>query len=131
MKSSEKKAFIKTPSTRSLRSNNSNDDELSVVISRPVAQLIDGMSNFFLPKKNTTNISQRQQSVQKAMNYLRNKKNKSCNANVLKRFNKILKTKTKRENNKSQSLARSILNSSKTPRIRRKPVNLTDDSLSK
>ena len=68
-----KTRLTKKSSTRSLRSNNSTEDETPTVITRPVAQLIDGMSNFFLPKKdkmiNNNNI-QRQQSVQKAMKYL-------------------------------------------------------------
>ncbi|CAF4052255.1 unnamed protein product [Rotaria sp. Silwood2] len=129
IKSSGKKSLMKTSSTtRSLRSHNSNEDDIPMIISRPVAQLIDGMSNFFLPKKHKINNTQRQQSVQKAMNYLRNKTIKSSNRNVLKRLNaKIQSTKTN-ENNKNQLIARSILASSKTSRIRRKPLNLTDDS---
>lgn len=79
------------------------------------------MSNFFLPKKDkTNNNNQRQQSVQKAMKYLRNKTMKSSNK-------KILPVSPTRKN---QLLARSILASSKTPRIRRKPVILTDESSS-
>ena len=116
MKSPRKKSLTKTSSTRSLRSKNSSEDESSpAVISRPVAQLIDGMSKFFLPKKDTINNSQRQQSVQKAMKYLRNQTSKS----------KISPTR------KNQLLARSILASSKTSRLRRKPLILTDEILSK
>ena len=118
----------KSLSTRALRSNNSTEDESPVVISRPVAQLIDGMSNFFLPKKDKINNIQRQQSVQKAMKYLRNKTIKPASTKVLKRLNTVPMTTKKNENDKNQLLARSILASSKTPRIRRKPVNLTDDS---
>ncbi len=91
------------------------------MISRPVAQLIDGMSNFFLPKKDQMNNNQRKQSVQKAMKYLRNKTIKPSHT-------KILKTSPTRNN---QLLARSILASSKIPRIRKKPVILTDESSSK
>jgi hypothetical protein len=116
MKSSRKKSLTKTSSTRSLRSKTSTEDELSpTVITRPVAQLIDGMSNFFLPKKDKINNSQRQQSVQKAMKYLRNKTSKS-------------KTFPPSPTRKNQLLARSILASSKTQRLRKKPVNLTDES---
>jgi molybdopterin biosynthesis enzyme len=79
------------------------------------------MSNFFLPKKDKINNIQRQQSVQKAMKYLRNK------PKALKRLNTTIPI-TK---NKNQLLARSILASSKIPRIRRKPGNQTDDSSSK
>jgi hypothetical protein len=89
------------------------------------------MSNFFLPKKdkiNNNNI-QRQQSVQKAMKFLRNKTIKPSNTKVLKRLNTT--PATKKEKYKNQSLARSILASSKTPRVRRKPLNLTEDSPSK
>jgi hypothetical protein len=78
------------------------------------------MSNFFLPKKDKINNSQRQQSVQKAMKYLRNKTIKASKT-------KIFQTSPTRKN---QLLARSILASSKTSRIRRKPVVLTDESLS-
>jgi len=82
------------------------------------------MSNFFLPKKDKINNIQRQQSVQKAMKYLRNK---TIKPKPLKRLNTTIPiTKTK-----NQLLARSILASSKIPRIRRKPVNLTDDSSSR
>jgi hypothetical protein len=80
------------------------------------------MSNFFLPKKDKINNSQRQQSIQKAMKYLRNKTLKSSNSK------KIFQTSPTRKN---QLLARSILDSSKTPRIRRKPVILTDESPAK
>jgi len=119
MKSSRKKSLTKTPPTRSLRNKTSTEDEISpTIITRPVAQLIDGMSNFFLPKKDKINNSQRQQSVQKAMKYLRNKTSKS----------KTLPTSPTRKN---QLLARSILASSKTQRLRKKPVILTDESLSK
>lgn len=105
----EKKSETKTP-TRSLRSKTVSEEKLSPVLTRPVAQLIDGMSNFFLPNKdklnnNTNNNNKRQQSVQKAMKFLRNKNSK----------------------NKNQLIARSILASSKTPRVRRKPVTLTDE----
>ncbi|CAF5222390.1 unnamed protein product, partial [Rotaria magnacalcarata] len=86
MKSSGRKSLTTASSTRSLRSRTSNDDEIPIVMSRPVAQLIDGMSNFFLPKKHQNN-SQRQQSVQKAMNYLRNKTIKSSSQTILKRLN--------------------------------------------
>jgi hypothetical protein len=111
MKSSRKKSLTKTPPTRSLRNKTSTEDEISpTIITRPVAQLIDGMSNFFLPKKDKINNSQRQQSVQKAMKYLRNKTSPT---------------------RKNQLLARSILASSKTQRLRKKPVILTDESLSK
>jgi len=85
------------------------------------------MSNFFLPKKdkinntNNNNNNQRQQSVQKAMKFLRNKITKHSNT-------KILQTSPTRKN---QLLARSILASSKTQRIRRKPVISTDESPSK
>ncbi|CAF1143595.1 unnamed protein product [Rotaria sp. Silwood1] len=134
IKSSEKKSLMKkTSSTRSLRSHNSNEDDIPMIMSRPVAQLIDGMSNFFLPKKHKINNTQRQQSVQKAMNYLRNKTIKTSNRNVLKRLNTKLPsstTTTKNENNKNQLIARSILASSKTSRIRRKPLNLSDDTSS-
>mgnify|MGYP001026567112 FL=1 len=98
-----KKSENKTP-TRSLRSKTISEEKISPVLTRPVAQLIDGMSNFFLPKKdksNNNNNNKRQQSVQKAMKILRHK---------------------------NQSMARSILASSKTPRLRRKPVILTDES---
>lgn len=118
MKSSRKKSVTRTSSTRSLRSKTSTEDELSpTIITRPVAQLIDGMSNFFLPKKDKINNSQRQQSIQKAMKYLRNKTSKS----------KSFPSPTR----KNQLLARSILASSKTERLRKKPVILTDESSSK
>ncbi|UJR10028.1 hypothetical protein I4U23_014251 [Adineta vaga] len=119
-KAGKQKSLKKTSSTRSLRSKNSSEDETPSVISRPVAQLIDGMSNFFLPKKDKINNIQRQQSVQKAMKYLRNK---PSNSKVLKRIHTVPMAK-----NKNQSLARSILASSKTSRARRKPLNLVDDS---
>ncbi|CAF1051676.1 unnamed protein product [Rotaria sordida] len=131
---SEKKSLIKTTSSkRSLRSHNSNEDEIPMIISRPVAQLIDGMSNFFLPKKhklnnNNNNNTKRQKSVQKAMNYLRNKTIKTSNRNILKRLNQTIQTTKTNDNDKNQLIARSILASSKTSRIRRKPLNLTDDS---
>jgi len=79
------------------------------------------MSNFFLPKKdkiNNNNNNQRQQSVQKAMKFLRNKTSNT----------KIVQTSPTRKN---QLLARSILASSKTQRIRRKPVVSTDESPAK
>ncbi|CAM4797785.1 unnamed protein product [Rotaria magnacalcarata] len=126
MKSSGRKSLTTASSTRSLRSRTSNDDEIPIVMSRPVAQLIDGMSNFFLPKKHQNN-SQRQQSVQKAMNYLRNKTIKSSSQTILKRLNTRLQAKNKNEKDKNQLLARNILASSKTSRIRRKPLNLSDD----
>ncbi len=56
------------------------------------------------------------------MKYLRNKTLKSSNSK------KIFQTSPTRKN---QLLARSILDSSKTPRIRRKPVILTDESPAK
>ena len=118
----------KSLSTRALRSNNSTEDETAAVISRPVAQLIDEMSNFFLPKKDQMNNIERQQSVQKAMKYLINKTIKPWNTKVLQRLNTVPMTTNKNENDKNQLLARSILASSKTPRIGRKPVNLTNDS---
>jgi GTP-binding protein EngB required for normal cell division len=121
MKSSRKKSLTRTSSTRSLRSKTSTEDELSpTIITRPVAQLIDGMSNFFLPKKDKINNSQRQQSIQKAMKYLRNKTSKS------KSF-----PSSSSPTRKNQLLARSILASSKTERLRKKPVILTDESSSK
>ncbi|CAF3942186.1 unnamed protein product, partial [Rotaria sp. Silwood1] len=58
---------------------------------------------------------------------------KTSNRNVLKRLNTKLPsstTTTKNENNKNQLIARSILASSKTSRIRRKPLNLSDDTSS-
>ncbi|CAF4189752.1 unnamed protein product, partial [Rotaria magnacalcarata] len=73
------------------------------------------------------NNSQRQQSVQKAMNYLRNKTIKSSSQTILKRLNTRLQAKNKNEKDKNQLLARNILASSKTSRIRRKPLNLSDD----
>ncbi|CAF3716208.1 unnamed protein product [Adineta steineri] len=129
-----KSTSTRTSTTRSLRSKNSNEEEPTTtttptVITRPVAQLIDGMSNFFLPKKekmNNNNNIQRQQSVQKAMKYLRNKTIKPSNNKVLKRLNTIPSTKSKTV--EDQLLARSILSSSKKSRIRRKPINLTDNS---
>ncbi|CAF0753313.1 unnamed protein product [Adineta ricciae] len=120
VKAAKQKSLKKTASKRSLRSQNSSEEDIPPVITRPVAQLIDGMSNFFLPKKDKMNNIQRQQSIQKAMKYLRNK---PSNSKALKRLQTIPLTKKK-----SQSLARSILASSKIPRIRRKPLNLTDDS---
>ena len=125
IKSSEENVLRKTPSTRSLRSNISTEDETPIVISRPVAQLIDGMSNFFLPKKLRMNNIQRQQSVQKAMSYLRKK---TSNQKVLKRLHATPATAKKNEQEKNQLLARSILASSKTTRIRRKPLNFIDRS---
>ncbi|CAF3351175.1 unnamed protein product [Rotaria socialis] len=127
MKSSGRKSLTTASSTRSLRSHNYNDDEMPIVMSRPVAQLIDGMSNFFLPKKHQNNNSQRQQSVQKAMNYLRNKTIKSSSQTILKRLNTRLQSTNKKEKDKNQLLARNILASSKTSRIRRKPLSLSDD----
>ncbi|CAF2903185.1 unnamed protein product [Rotaria sp. Silwood2] len=106
---------LSSSSTRSRRSNISNDNNTSEIVSRPVAQLMDGMSNYFLPNKpNHNNI--RQHCVQKAMKYLReNKTLKSSNRKLLKRLHssKIIK-----ENN--QLLTKTILNSSKTQRIRKK-----------
>ena len=127
-----KKRLTKKSSTRSLRSNNSTEDETPTVISRPVAQLIDGMSNFFLPKKdkiiNNNNNIQRQQSVQKAMKFLRNKTIKPSNTKALKRLNTVpTTTTTKNVNDKNRLIARSILASSKIPRVRRKPLNLTEE----
>ena len=118
MKSNRKKTSLtKTSSTRSLRSKNSSEDETTpTVITRPVAQLIDGMSNFFLPKKDKINNSQRQQSVQKAMKYLRTSKSK------------LLAHSPTRKN---QLLARSVLAASKTSRLRRKPLILSDETPSK
>lgn len=127
VKSSGRRTLTKTSSTRSLRSQASNDEEVPAVISRPVAQLIDGMSNFFLPKKNKLTNSQRQQSVQKAMNILRNKTIKSSKKNILKRLHTRLQPETK-NGKKSQLLARNILSASKKSRIRRKPLNLFDET---
>ena len=114
-------------SSSSIRSRRSvNEDETPPVISRPVAQLIDGMSNFFLPNKAKTATS-RQQSVQKAVKYLREKKNN--NHQSLKRLQSSLETKSMKENTdlKNQLLAKSILASSKTPRIKKKPLDFPDD----
>lgn len=102
----------------------------AAVITRPVAQLIDGMSNFFLPNKDKMKNQQRQQSVQKAMKYLRNQ---TSNSKLIKRLQTTSKkwksTATIRKDTyRNQLLARSILDSSKTTRIRRKPANLGDTS---
>ena len=85
-------------------------------MTRPVAQLIDGMSNFFLPNKGKTTTN-RQQSVQKAMKYLREKKTQ-------RKFKRLAKSMKENE-----LLAKSILASSKTPRIiKKKPLDFTDEN---
>ncbi|CAF5226108.1 unnamed protein product, partial [Rotaria magnacalcarata] len=96
-------------STRSRRSINLNDDD-------------DDIANFFIPnKQNLNNI--RQQSVQKAMKYLReNKTIKSTNKKLLKRIHATtLNTSAIKEND--ELLAETILSSSKSPRIRKKLLN--------
>ncbi len=122
---------LSSSSIRSRRSNNSNDDD-DDIISRPVAQLIDGMSTFFLPNKQKCNTI-RQQSVQKAMKYLREKKTiKISNKKLLKRLHSpTLNIKSSKENKdlKNKFLAKTILASSKTQRIRK--TLLHDDLSSK
>lgn len=118
IKLNKKKSSTRTSSTRSNRNKiELNDEKHPKIISRSVSQLIDGMSNFFLPKKDKTSNHKRQQSVQKAMKILRNKTNKLTNKTA------IIK---KKENGKSR-----ISVTSKTSRIRRKPLELTDESSSK
>ncbi|CAF1597063.1 unnamed protein product [Rotaria magnacalcarata] len=106
-------------STRSRRSINLNDEDPPATLSRSVTELDDDIGNFFIPnKQNLNNI--RQQSVQKAMKYLReNKTIKSTNKKLLKRTHATtLNTNTIKEND--ELLAETILSSSKTPRIRKK-----------
>jgi hypothetical protein len=75
------------------------------------------VSNFFLPYKQKTNHI-RQQSVQKAMKYLRGKKTlKSSNKKLLKRLHsEVINPRTNDEND---LLAKSILVSSKTQRLKK------------
>ena len=123
--SSSSSSSSSTASSHSRRSNQANEIETPAVISRPVAQLIDGMSNFFLPHKLKVNTT-RHHSVQKAMKYLREKKPNQ----LLKRLHSSNHNgKTTKENLdlKHELLAKSILASSKLPRIRKKPTNLDDD----
>lgn len=103
-------------STRSRRSMNFNEED----ISRPVAQPIDEMSNIFVSNKQNLNNSLRQQSVQKAMKYLRD--NKTTNKKALKRLDgSTLNANTIKEND--ELLAETLLASAKTPRIRKKLLN--------
>ena len=86
------------------------------------------MSNIFVPNKPKSNHS-RQQSVQKAMKYLREKKTiKTSNKQLLKR---LQSSRLNQENNdlKDNLLAKDILDSSKIQRIRKKLLN--DDLSSK
>jgi len=77
------------------------------------------MSNIFLPNKPKSNNS-RQQSVQKAMKYLREKKTlKSSKKNLLKR----LQSPTI-DSKSNQLLAENILASSKTQRIKKNDLYL-------
>ncbi|CAF4226030.1 unnamed protein product [Rotaria socialis] len=111
-------------STRSRRSINLNGEDPPATLSQSVTELDDGIANFFIPnKQNLNNI--RQQSVQKAMKYIReNKTIKSTNKKLLKRIHATtLNTNTIKEN--EELLAETILSSSKTPRIRKKL--LTED----
>ncbi|CAF0751279.1 unnamed protein product [Rotaria sp. Silwood1] len=102
-------------STRSRRSNASINNNTSEVVSDSIAQVDDSMTNYCLPNKSNYN-NIRQQSIQKAMKYLReNKTLKSSNKKLLKRLHS---TNIIKENH--QSLAKTITNSSKTQRIRKK-----------
>ncbi|CAF4561618.1 unnamed protein product, partial [Rotaria magnacalcarata] len=106
-------------STRSRRSINLNDEDPPATLSRSVTELDDDIANFFIPnKQNLNNI--RQQSVQKAVKYVReNKTIKSTNKKLLKRTHATtLNTNTIKEND--ELLAETILSSSKSPRIRKK-----------
>ncbi|CAF3643481.1 unnamed protein product [Rotaria sordida] len=116
---------LSSSSTRSRRSNISNDENTSKIISYPVAQVIDNMSNFFIPNKSNHN-DIRQQSVQKAMKYLReNKTLKSSNRKLLKRLHSSSSSNIIKEND--QLLTKTNLISSKSQRIRKKL--LQDDDL--
>ncbi len=130
IKSTPKKTLIKTlssSSTRSHHSHTSNNDNISTIISDPVAQIIDGMSNFFLPNKQKPNHI-RQQSVQKAMKYLREKKTlKSSNKNLLKRLHSS--PINSRSNEENELLGKNLLTSSKKQRIKR--ILLNEDLSSK
>ncbi|CAF0995130.1 unnamed protein product [Adineta steineri] len=97
---------------RSLRNNHSNNDNTSPII----AQHNDNVSNFFLPNNHKKNHI-RQQSVQKAMKYLRDKKTlTSSKKKLLKRLHSpILDVKSSKEN-KDDLLT-------KTQRIKRKFSN--------
>jgi hypothetical protein len=87
------------------------------------------MSTFFLPNKSKSN-SIRQQSVQKAMKYLREKKTiKSSNTKLLKRLHSSTFNPESNNQFKNKLLAKSILASSKTQRIKKKLLN--DDLPSK
>ena len=113
-------------STLSRRSNNLIDDNSAAIMSRPVAQLIDGMSSFFLPNKDHIK-NLRHQSIHKTMKYLReNEIIKSSNTKLPKKLHSSsLDSKPTRENNKLKNklLARTILASSKTKRITKRLVN--------
>ncbi|CAF1355379.1 unnamed protein product, partial [Adineta ricciae] len=125
---SPKKTLVKTLSTsstssrRSRRSQHSNSDDAFA----HAAELPDEMSNGFLSKKPQTNHI-RQQSVQKAMKYLRDKKAiKTTNKKLLKRLHSpTLAIKSSKENTdiKNELLAKTILASSKSQRIRKEPSN--------
>ncbi|CAF0824535.1 unnamed protein product [Adineta steineri] len=108
---SPKKSLSLSP-TRSLRNNHSNNDNTSPII----AQHNDNVSNFFLPTNHKKNHI-RQQSVQKAMKYLRDKKTlTSSKKKLLKRLHSpILDVKSSKEN-KDDLLT-------KTQRIKRKFSN--------
>ena len=132
---SPKKTFVKTLSSSSIRSRRSlnleevNEKDSLSSPARPVAPLHDGVSNFFLTKKQKVNAN-RQNSVQKAMKYLREKKT----TKLLKRLHSpTLEMKSRKENIdvKNQMIAESILNSSKTSRPRKKTNNINGGVLLK
>lgn len=120
MLASPRKTFFKTLSTlsssskRSQRSHNSDNEETAPTSSRPVAPLVDGVSNFFKPKTNQI----RQQSVQKAMKFLRDKKTiKPSGKKLVKRLHSPTSTlKSSKENRdvKSKLLGKAISDSSKS-----------------
>ncbi|CAF0890988.1 unnamed protein product [Didymodactylos carnosus] len=100
-------------------------------LSRSVAQLIDGMTNFFLPKKQKQTTStatlmqpnqRRQNSVQKAAQCLR----KKTQQQTIKRSNNQNKQLNSNSNTENRSLAKHVLAATKTERIRRKPVVLDE-----
>ncbi len=110
-KLSPKKSIVKKLS--STRSHRSNDDD-----SPP-----DEISNLFLPNKHKTN-HLRQQSVQKAMKYLRDKKtHRSSNKKLLKRLHS-----TDNHPKENQLLAKTILASSKTSRMQKHLLNPSKSS---
>ncbi|CAF0895935.1 unnamed protein product [Didymodactylos carnosus] len=107
------------------------DTPLTPILSRSVAQLIDGMTNFFLPKKQKQTKSStvilpsnqhRQNSVQKAAQFLRKKKQQQ----TIKRLNNKNKHLNSNNNGGNRSLAKHVLAATKTERIKRKPVLLDE-----